>query len=218
MRALKTGRLAVLCLLLAVTALLVHLPTGSGEVSAPKRALHEVFQGFGAWQSSAAFPMDATTVKALDLDDYLFQSYHQGQQAVTLYIGYYHSAKKVGAAHDPLVCFQGQGWQITRRDSGSYSLARQPGVKIAYSSMLVERQGERELILYWFQTNAKANATTYDQKLAMVLDRIAGKAEDNAFVRISAPVGTDTPEAVRQRILGFVENFYPDFLRYVTQG
>ncbi|HBG07895.1 MAG: EpsI family protein [Geobacteraceae bacterium GWC2_58_44] len=218
MRAVKPVKFVILSLLLAVTAFLVATPSGPGVAISPKKPLQQVFSRFGQWQSSRDFPMDARVVEALDLDDFLFRCYQRDKVNVNLYIGSYHSAKKVGAAHDPLVCFQGQGWKINQRDSGSYSLARHPELTISYSAMLAERQGEREVVVYWFQANAKANASTQSQKVAMVLDKISGKDEYNAFVRLSAPVGSETPEAVRRRIFDFVEEFYPEFLGYVKRS
>jgi len=216
MRTIRPGRLILLSALLVVAALLVQAGPRPGAVLFPKEPLQTAFPGFGPWHGTRSFPMDSKIVDALHLDDYLFQSYQRDGQPVNLYIGYYRSAKKVGAAHDPLVCFQGQGWKITQRDSGSYALARHPGLNVSYSSMLAERQDEREVIVYWFQANAKATANTQSQKLVMVLDKISGKNEENAFVRLSAPVGAETPEVVRKRVLDFIEDFYPSFVDYVT--
>jgi len=218
MRAVKPVKFVILSVLLVVTALLVSVPTGRSVASSQKKPLQQVFTQFGQWQSSRDFPMDANVVEALRLDDFLFRSYQRDKSNVSMYIGYYHTAKKVGAAHDPLVCFQGQGWKINQRDSGNYTLSRHPELTISYSAMLAERQDEREVVVYWFQANAKANATTQSQKVTMVLDKISGKSEDNAFVRLSAPVGKETPEAVRRRIFEFIEDFYPDFLGYVTRS
>ena len=152
----------------------------------------------------------------LNLDDYLFQSYMQGGKPVTLYIGYYRSAKKVGAAHDPLVCFQGQGWSLSDRETGNYVLSRNPAMAISYASMIASRPDERVLIVYWFQANGRAVTTTLAQKTAMVVDKLFGNSEDNAFIRISAPIGTESLESVRKRVFDFVEGFYPDFYQYVT--
>lgn len=162
--------------------------------------------------------MDFRVVEELKLDDYLFQSYGSGTGLVNLYIGYYRTAKKVGAAHDPLVCFQGQGWQLFNRDRGEYSLSRKPDLKISYSTMIAQRQEHREMIVYWFQANGKAEASTQSQKVAILLDKLSGRYEENAFVRISSPIAGESPEAVRKRLFEFIEEFYPLFHRYVTNS
>jgi EpsI family protein len=211
-------RLLLLSALLIVAALLAGNGSGPGAAPPEKKPLRQAFSRFGAWESFKAIPMDAKIVETLNLDDFLYRSYRRDRGNVNLYIGYYRSAKKVGAAHDPLVCFQGQGWEIDSRDSGRYALPNRPDLTIAYSSLLARRQDRREVIVYWFQVNDKTTASTQSQKMAMVLEKIQGKVEDNAFVRLSASVGAGTPEAARARIFAFIEEFYPEFLRYVTKG
>jgi EpsI family protein len=207
----------MLSALLVVTALLVHLQPGRSFEKNEKEPLRQVFDKIGGWRLSGNSPMDVSIAEELKLDDYLFQSYGRDKGLVTLYIGYYSSAKKVGAAHDPLVCFQGQGWQISNRETGEYLITRVPPLKISYSSMIAERQDERQLIVYWFQANMKASASTQSQKAVMVLDKLSGRSEDNAFVRISAPIGEEPPESVRKRLFDFIDDFYPVFYRYVTR-
>lgn len=217
MLAVKPFRLAILSALLVVAALLVHLHTERSTERTGKEPLRQVFARIGGWRPAGTCSMDTRIVEELKLDDYLFQSYYRDKELVNLYIGYYRTAKKVGAAHDPLVCFQGQGWQIGTRESGEYTPTRAPGLRISYSSMIAERQGERELIVYWFQANGKAATTTHEQKFALFLDKLTGKGGDNAFVRISAPIGEETPESVRKRLIEFIEDFYPGFYQYVTR-
>ena len=218
MRAVSPIKLIILSILLLLATFLVKSPAGKSVERPVKEPLRQAFTKVGAGELNHDIFMDANVVEALKLDDYLFRSYGRDKGQVNLYIGYYRTAKKVGAAHDPLVCFTGQGWQITKRDSGEYTLAHDSNLKISFSSMIAERQGDQELIVYWFQANNKASSSTQAQKISMVLDKLTGKYEDNAFVRISAPIGAETPEAVRKRVFDFIEDFYPEFYRYVTKN
>lgn len=217
MRTIAPFRLLLLIALLVVTSLLAYATSGTSRAGMDKAPLSQVFGSKNSWRLVGNHPLDASIVNELMLDDYLFQSYARSSESVSLYIGYYRTAKKVGAAHDPLVCFQGQGWQIKNRDKGNYTLSRNPGLKISYSAMIAERPEERQLIIYWFQANRKASANSYLQKGAMIMSSFSGGVEDNAFVRISAPIVGETPEIVRRRVFDFIENFYPDFVRYVTK-
>lgn len=218
MRAIKTSRLIILSVLLSLTAFALSGRFERGVQAKDKTPLGVAFQSVGGWRCVKDFPMEEKIVKALDLDDFLFKSYQRDRGEVNLYVGYYRSAKKVGAAHDPLVCFQGQGWSVGERAAGTYRLPSRPDVAISYSSMVAERQGEKEIIVYWFQVNDKATAKTQSQKLAMVLDKISGQGEENAFVRLSAPAGSESPDEVRKRIFRFIDDFYPEFLRYLRQA
>jgi EpsI family protein len=218
MRDVSRLRLTILCVLLLVTALLVHGTFGKNTEAPIKEPLQHVFARIKGLQPAGTLPMDPRIVEELKVDDYLFQSYGRDSGHICLYIGYYRSAKKVGAAHDPLVCFQGQGWKIIKRETGEYVFTQNPAMGISYATMIAERQDDRQVILYWFQANGKAYAKTYQQKTAMAIDKLLGRNEENAFVRLSAPIGAESPEAVRKRLFDFIEAFYPEFYRYVTSA
>lgn len=217
MRTVSPFRVILLSILLAVTAILVH-GTRTGSAPAPKVPLRQAFDQLAGWSSSNNQQLSDQIVEELKLDDYLFRSYMNGQQAVTLYVGYYRTASKVGASHDPLVCFQGQGWKVVERSHGSYPLFTAPGLIITYSAMIAERQGERELIVYWFQTNRRTSANTFSQKIDMVSDRLLDHGEDSAFVRITTPIGDTPPATVKKKIFDFIEVFYPVFNKYMAMN
>ena len=149
----------------------------------------------------------------LKLDDYLNQTFFNASISIHLYIGYYLTAEKIGAAHDPLVCFPGQGWTIRDRKKDNLDIAK--GINISYTSMVVEREKVKNLILYWFQADDKTNSNTFQQKINLIASRLMGRGEENAFVRISTEVGDRSVEDVRQAQLDFVKAFYPHFIRYI---
>ncbi|WP_052263376.1 exosortase C-terminal domain/associated protein EpsI [Geobacter pickeringii] len=216
MRTLSTKRLIILSVLLAATAFLAYGPAARSAAVITKAPLQVAFERLDGWSSAGSQFLGDTVTDALKLDDHIFQSYRNESGQVTLYVGYYRTAGKVGAAHDPLVCFTGQGWRIGERIRGEYSLGGKASSTISYSSMIAERQGERELIVYWFQTNGVTSSSTLGQKVAMVRDRFVGAGEDNAFVRISTSLGDESPEAGRKRIFAFIDSFYPAFRGYVV--
>ncbi|NVN91789.1 MAG: EpsI family protein [Desulfuromonadales bacterium] len=211
-------RVILLAILLAVTAFLAHIRVASVSLPTPKIPLQQAFDRVEGWSGGGNLMLDDQVVDWLKLDDHLFRRFQEGTQTVTLYIGYYRTAKKVGAAHDPLVCFQGQGWTIVERSQGSYPLTRSSGLMLSYSSMIAERQGERELIVYWFQTNGRTSANTFSQKVDMVRDRLFGHGEDNAFVRITSPIGEGGAVAALKKIFNFIDAFYPSFNKYMVKN
>jgi EpsI family protein len=213
----STFRVILLSILLAATAFLVHGRMVAGSAPAPKVPLRQAFERVEGWSGGGNQPLSDQIIDWLKLDDYLFRSFEKGPKTVTLYVGYYRTAGKVGAAHDPLLCFQGQGWGIVERSHGRYTLAGAPGLTLSFSSMIAERQGERELIVYWFQANGRTSANTFSQKIDMVRERLFGQGEDNAFVRISSPIGDGPQESARKRIFDFIEAFYPTFNKYMAR-
>jgi EpsI family protein len=207
----------IMVLLLATSAYLVHGPLSEpvDSVSVIKPPLSVTFANIYGWESQGLLTLDDQIVKGLNLDDYLFRSYKKGNDSVTLYIGYYRTAAKVGAAHDPTVCFYGQGWYIKDSKRETFSLRANPTLKVNFSSMSAERLSDRELVIYWFQTNGAACSNTFEQKIYMVRDRFRGLGGENAFIRITTPILDGRMDEARNRIFSFVESFYPEFHRYV---
>lgn len=180
--------------------------------------LTQALSSLEGWTAGDHVPLDSKTIAALELDDYVNQSYFNGNERVFLYIGYYLTASKVGAAHDPLVCFSGQGWVVKDRQKGKLLLTGNPADSIFYTTMTVERGGERQVMVYWFQSYDQASPDTFSQKITSLWKRFANQAQDNAIVRISIPVGEKSLSESRQTALAFAQSFYPLFLNYVKEG
>lgn len=215
MRRVSIPKIVLLACLLLLVAAVVNL-TASKFQQTSKEPLNSALDSLSGWSASPNMPMGAKIEEALMLDDYLFRTYNRDKDKVSLYIGYYRNAAKVGAAHDPLVCFTGQGWRLTQRGKGKHQLAGPEKLTINYSTMVAEQQSEKELLIYWFQTNDTTSAGTLGQKTQMLLQRLRNvPKEENAFVRISTRISGDSPEIAKKRILDFIDTFYPEFYRYV---
>jgi EpsI family protein len=183
-----------------------------------QRLLGEVFKDLQSWKAQGVISLDGKIVKELNLDDYLNQWYQSGPNHVFVYVGYYLRSLQVGAAHDPLVCFPGQGWVLSYKSTGRIVMNPENGGSVFYSAMIAERGNQKELLVYWFQSYDVANADTFSQKLATWWGKMRGKGEDNAFVRISMALDRRTLEEGKEIILSFVREFYPVFLEYVRDG
>lgn len=160
--------------------------------------------------------MEQATIDALRLDDYLFRRYRDGTQVAMLYIGYYSKATKLGAAHDPLVCFLGQGWEISPQRVGVYRFPGDPEMEVNYSVMVASRGEHRELVLYWYQSMEMTASNSARQKLNTICERLKGKPGRNALVRISVPVGREGSSSALQTALKFLESFYPSLREYIS--
>ena len=215
MRKVSILKIALLATLLLLVAIIANL-TGSKSHQTAKEPLNSALDSLPGWNASPNVPMGAKIEEALMLDDFLFRTYQRGTDKVSLYIGYYRSAAKVGAAHDPMVCFTGQGWHLTNRGSGKHQLAGTEKLTINYSTMIAEQQSEKELIIYWFQTNDTTSAGTFEQKAKMLWQRLRNvPREENAFVRVSTRMDGTTPDVSKKRLFDFIDTFYPEFYRYV---
>jgi EpsI family protein len=210
-------KIIILCVCFALTSIFIYRQTGK-NVSAKRISLRQALADVTGWEKTGFSSLDPKIVKALKLDDYTNQRYINGSDKVFLYIGYYMTTEKVGAAHDPMVCFYGQGWEITKEATGEIDLNPVTGPSIKYSSMIVQSGQKKELVFYWFQSYDKANPDTFTQKINMLLRKLVDKDEDNAFVRITTPIDGRSISECRETIHSFIKAFYPIFLEYIKNG
>ena len=213
----KAYKLVILIICFALTSILIYRAPSSKAVK-KELPLAQALVNIKDWTVSGYTPLDPKIVEALELDDYANQNYSNGNNTISLYIGYYFTTKKVGAAHDPLVCFPGQGWVVSDTQKNKIVLNPKAGDFVSYSSMIAHRGLQKELIIYWFQSYDKTNPDTFSQKITSLYQKVIRHREDNAFVRISAPVGDKSLAECREAIFKFIQSFYPVFLGYVKQG
>jgi len=85
------------------------------ESRAAKKQLHlaQALVKIKGWHSEGLVELDRGIVEELELDDYANHNFSNGSKTVSLYIGYYLTSKKVGAAHSPLVCFPGNPFIVS---------------------------------------------------------------------------------------------------------
>lgn len=210
-------RVIVLVACFLATAILVYLKPES-KASIKSSQLIDTLSGIKGWQNRGFIPFDNKIIETLKLDDYVNLRYSDSKDIVSLYVGYYLSTKKVGAAHDPTVCFPGQGWILSEKSTGTLELATDPGTAIAYSMMIAELEQQKELLVYWFQSYDQTMPGTFGQKLSLFWKKLLGQGEDNAFVRITVPIGDQPIEEYRDTAFRFIQAFYPVFLEFVTKG
>jgi len=209
-------KIVLLTVCLVLTGALVYKGGQNQPNADPKPvSLQAALSEINGWEKGGFYEIEPKIIESLKLDDYVNQSYSNGNDRVFLYIGHYFTANKVGAAHDPMVCYPGQGWMVSKRGSGKLAVASSDTHPVSYSSMIVEIGQKKELVIYWFQTADRASAGTFAQKVKMVWQKIKGRSEENAFVRITAPIEEGGTAAAQETIERFIKAFYPKFLTYI---
>ena len=213
----KVYKPIILIICFALTSVFIYRSPTSTAVN-KEVALADALSDINGWATSGHTPLPPKIIKALELDDYANQTYSNGKDTISLYIGYYLTTQKVGAAHSPLVCFPGQGWVLSNIETSKMDLNPGSGESISYSIMTAKRGLQKELIIYWFQSYDRANPDTFSQKITSFWKKLLNQGEDNAFVRISTPVQKKSLPECRETILNFIRSFYPVFLNYVKQS
>jgi EpsI family protein len=201
-------------LLVMTSAVIYGFPRS--EPSRKKTSLKQTLSDIKGWNNDGVVELDGEIVKALDLDDYANQGFSSDKGSVFLYIGYYFSNKKIGAAHDPLVCFPGQGWVASNIQKRAFSVDSAGKMSVYASTMTVEKGMQKELVVYWFQANDRSASGTFWQKVNGLWNRLSKRPEDNAFVRVTISLKGKTSDEAYSIAHQFIKSFYPAFLNYIN--
>ena len=210
----SSTKIVVLATCFALVSAFVYLRPSSKAIS-KQIPLSEALSDIKGWRNGQFIALDQEIARALELDDYANQSYSNGDATVFLYIGYYLTANKIGAPHSPLVCFPGQGWVISDAEEISLKIGEN---NIQIIRMIVTKGQKRQLVMYWFQGYDKAFSGSFIQKIYALWAKMLYHREDNAFVRISIPMGSQSIEEVFDTGTEFIEAFYRRFLKYVKEN
>jgi EpsI family protein len=211
-------RAIVACVLLLVAATVVNQFESQAYTLDYPVSLESSNLVKSPWRSGRQIPIADNIVEALNLDDYLYRQFFTTTENVDLYIGFYHSGDKIGDAHDPLVCFQGQGWVISDRSNGVVDIPGPEGHQLNYSALVATHGEQQEYVFYWFQSFNSTESSTHQQKLKMFMNKISGQGTSNAFVRVTTDVKNGSMDDAFKRSIDFVQSFYPSFHNYVTQA
>ncbi|MEZ4600280.1 MAG: EpsI family protein [Syntrophotaleaceae bacterium] len=207
-------QIKILIACLCLTGVLVYLRP-EFQAGVPKTSLIQSLAVIPNWQRTSVSALDPILIQELQLDDYVFQSYSQGKRKVFLYIGLYYSSAKVGASHDPLVCFPGQGWQVSEVKKGHFLISGDPEFEVRFSQLQAKKNTERELVYYWYQAGRGSTSGPLAQKLMLLHSKIMHRAERNAFVRVSTSLGDETLTEGQKSLTSFIQDFYPVFVKHL---
>jgi EpsI family protein len=117
-------------------------------------------------------------------DDYLLRRYQdrQGRQA-DIFVAYYRVQRAGETIHSPKNCLPGWGWQPVQNDVVKM---QQDGQTVEVNRYVVEKNGQRALVLYWYQAHGRIIASEYAGKLYLVWDALRYGRRDGGLVRVES--------------------------------
>lgn len=165
----------------------------------------------GQWHG-VDIPIDARQLRGAAVDDYVSRDYRaQNGPPIALYIGYYKSQRTGESIHSPQNCLPGSGWQPLSTRPLVLNVAKRPPVVV--NEYLVQKGIDRQLVIYWYQSSRRAEASELHARFNLVVDAIRLQRTDSALVRINTPLaGRDTDEQVEKfatAILATMDGFLP---------
>lgn len=201
--------IAGLLLIMATNPFYQHL------TQAPPTPLLQSFDKFplqiGSWHGSRSF-LEPAMAKAVGTDAYFDATYGDNQNPpISLWIGYFESQNKKieGRIHSPLICLPGSGWKILE----SRIVEVNDGLSVRY--LLMEKDGSRQIVYYWYFQRGRWMASEYPMKFFMGLDGLLKRRNDGAIVRLITPVSNRDVTEARQRLNLFLRplaNLLPQFI------
>lgn len=159
------------------------------------------------WRALNDMQMDDAVIAELKPDDYLNRNYvSRSGRVLNLFVGYFSSRRDGRAPHSPEWCLPGAGWkslstrvvQIDVAGSGS----------IPANEYVVEKAGQRCVVVYWYHQGQKAIASELGAQLYAIPDMVLHGRTDTSLVRIITPSSDDVTDA-REAGFAFARDAYP---------
>lgn len=212
----RVGTLVVVAALVAAGALAWWIELRAELAPSPDSLATIPFQ-IGSFEGED-LPVGATVESILEADYHLQRAYeHVHGDLVWLYVGYYGTKKGGTPEHPPRVCYTAHGWDIVN----TRTVPRRADGRRDATEYLVELDGQRRLVLFWYRSFRAPNLRSIFQlRLDHVVGQLTEGRADGALVRLSTPILDGDRVAARNRLLHFaaaledeLEEAWPDELR-----
>ncbi len=199
---------AILVGAIALDARLDLLSAWAAQRSEAGRARFEEFpSSVGRWDVEAQ-SLTEREEELLYVDDYLRADFvDSGGGRLKVYVGYYASPDRA-TQHPPTICYPGAGWQKSYESEWVLQSAGLAG-GLQVKATAFERNGQKELVVYWYSMTGYTGANASWQKLARLRSILTGGVLPGASkIQIAVSVET-TPEEAKGRLEEFLEEFLP---------
>lgn len=171
------------------------------------------------WQGSSEI-VNPVIVKESGAEE-AFSGYYTDAsgQGVSLYLGYRSTAflSNENFFHSPTVCLPSSGWierEVKRRTISQVLHFND----LEVTTMVIEKEGKRQLVYFWFQTKDKA---TYDKSINRFHLSLHALRRDNTHDLFIRPITTISPtervEDAEKRLDRFVREMMPVLLQFLKE-
>ncbi|HEX3746352.1 MAG TPA: EpsI family protein [Bryobacteraceae bacterium] len=206
--------LAVTGLLAAEILLFYALPTKEYVPTPPPL---DVFSRIvGPWTMTHEYPIAPDAEEILKADDTLTRDY-TGPAPVSLFVAFFKSQRAGVVPHSPKLCLPANGWS---EESSRIINVDVPGARapIPVNRYVVEKDDQRELVLYWFQNWHRATADEYMSRFYLLYDSVRYHRSDEALVRIVTLFNGDGDKAAEANAIHFLKDVYEPLKQQIWSG
>ena len=128
----------------------------------------------------------AAVLQRLIPTSYLSREYQKGNLRLDLFISYYAQQRSGESMHSPKHCLPGSGWEIWQHGS---ALVPVGGQQITINKYSIQKETNRMLMFYWYQSPERILASEYSGKAYLVWDALTSGHTSGSIVRLSLPDG-----------------------------
>jgi EpsI family protein len=165
------------------------------------------------WRGQDLGRLDHDTEAVLQADTYLLRRYTREGVPADLFIAYYATQRSGHTIHSPLNCLPGTGWEWVDRRRERVTV--RAGHDIEINANIARKNGEQDLVYYWYQSHGRAIASEYRNRLLLVQDALTLHRSDGALVRVTAAVLPRTARAAD--VAAFIRALYPILTRHLPE-
>lgn len=206
-------RMALSLSLLIGALLLLHLRS-TGEAVPIRKSLDDFPNAVGPWQAREGVLLELDTLNVLKPTDYLMRRDEEPSgPSVWLFIAYWASQRKGAQPHSPRNCLPGGGWEPIEASIVHIALP-EPLAPIAVNRFLIQKDQQRQIVFYWYQSQGRAIAGEVAAKIAMVKSSMMRHRTDGALVRVSSPVYGSVQDT-SDRLVSYIQAMYPLLREYL---
>jgi EpsI family protein len=156
--------------------------------------------------------------KVLDLigaEDYMLRRFSNGDgPGILVYVGYFESQSQYDRIHSPKNCLPGAGWHPIVTGKEKIHLAGGLARTLKVKKILVQKELEKELVIYWYHSRGRVVANEYVNRFYLLWDAIFKKRTDGALVRLTARVNPDV-DRTSEHLVSFITEFHPLLQEYL---
>lgn len=191
----------ILILILLAGGAFVHWRESAGEPRVERKLLKSFPEKIGAWEKfgdDARF--DATVESVLRTDDYLMRDYYvpANGRTANIYVGYYFTQRTGATYHSPRNCLPGSGWTMNEPEMIEIALPNEQ--KFTANRYILEHDGEKFLMIYWYQGRGRFVANEYSDKMLTIWDSVRLRRSDGSLVRVVTNLEKDENAAVKAAV------------------
>lgn len=189
---------------------------GREEVKPIRTSLRTFPLALGNWRAVES-SLSIEVEQALGFDDYVLADYRDDQgDLLNFYVAYYGSQRKGVSPHSPQVCIPGGGWVISGLSTTAVQL--NDGTPLDVVRVLIDKDGQRQLVYYWFEQRGRHIANEYLMKWYLLQDAIVRNRTDGALVRVVTPLRQNEPQSAGdERLTAFMRLAVPMLGPFVPQ-